>query len=55
MAIAKEESSVYSTMPATNVDINESEGGTLWNHAKTFALVGVSFLHLANVVWNDGG
>jgi uncharacterized protein GlcG (DUF336 family) len=41
--MSKQESSVYSTMPATNVDTTENEGGTtLWNHAKTFALVGVS-------------
>lgn len=42
MTTAKEETSVYSAMPATNVDTAEVEGGTLWNHAKTFALVGVS-------------
>lgn len=38
----KEESTKWTTMASTNIEPIENEGTTLWNHTKTFALVGVS-------------
>lgn len=42
MSSPKEESPKWSAMAATDVEPTETEGATLWNHTKTFALVGVS-------------